>query len=594
MIDADSGKWRSTAQFPEPLRTAPGISADGKTLFVAGDHGTLYFISARDLSCTAAAYLGYGAGSVRLPPTALGGYVVVVENPDWDASVLRVLSMSESDAAPRAVQTIALPGQVVSSPVVVGKRLMLATDKGVVIAYDASGSGAIPLIKSMQTQPIDGPRQGWFAAVLGNELWLAGNGLAHRDFGAFSGAVRMAADQFVGSRFLQSPISILPDRIIVEYRRSDAPGVWVTSMNVANQPQWQAALASPSIGEPMLDADGATLRLVHPPAAAVAYAVTAARGSHVAAVPLNMSDNDSNPEQNSESLNSIYSHCADAVSLPGGILAAAFDDGSTGAARSTRLFFSSAKEPAFRASPWSDPVVSPPIALGGGLLVANPVGQLCLIDVVTGQSLAAAFQPRLVPGEQLAWRKPAAVHGKPEAIVADGGTHLYRLGIDEKPSAHLVALAEATLPRSVVSEVAVNGELAFVVDDADNLTAVNVADLKPAKSWPLGGRLAWGPRRVGDIVLVATGLELLAIDKQPAVVWRVPLDSGVPVGIPLGSGDDLLLATADGIVERMDRKTAQSRAKVDLGQPLAAGPIACGKNLAVVGEDGSVHILPQP
>ncbi len=173
-------------------------------------------------------------------------------------------------------------------------------------------------------------------------------------------------------------------------------------------------------------------------------------------------------------------------------------------------------------------VCSPPVALGKGLLVANPVGQICLVDAATGQSLAAAFQPRLVPGGQLTWRKPAILPDKPEAILTDGSTHLYRLGIDEQSAAHLVALAETTVERPVVSDVAVNGELAFVADVGENVTAVNVTDLKAVKGWSLGGRVAWGPKRVGDVVLIATGRELLAIDTKPDILWRVPLDAGAP------------------------------------------------------------------
>jgi hypothetical protein len=276
------------------------------------------------------------------------------------------------------------------------------------------------------------------------------------------------------------------------------------------------------------------------------------------------------------------------------MLAAAFENSSASDDHVSHLFFSTTNKPAFRASPWSDSVCSPPVVLGNLLLIANPVGQICLVDVASGQSQAAAFQPRLVPGEQLAWRKPAIVPGKFEAIISDGGTHLYRLGLDETPSAHLTALAEATVAQPVVSDVAIAGDLAFIADDADYLTALNVSDLKAAKGWRLGGHFAWGPRRVGDLVLVATDRELLAIGKQPDIVWRVPLDAGVPVGVPLGSGDDILLATANGIIERLDRKTGNSRAKIDLEQPLAAGPIVCGKNLAVVGQDGTVHIVAKP
>jgi TolA-binding protein len=592
-IDADSGKWLSAAQFPEPLRAAPCASADGKTLYVAGDHGTLYFVSARDLTCSAAVDLEYGSGSVRLAPMVLGSYIVLVENSDWDGSDLRVVSLATADAPARAVQKVALPGQVVSPPVVVGKQLLLATDKGIVMAFDASGSGAYPLIKSLvksiENQPAAGARQSWFLAVAGKQLWLAGNGLAHGDLGASAGAMQLSPDQFLGNRFEQSPL-VEGDRVIATYRRSAGSGVWVAAINSTGKRQWQAVVAAPPIGEPMVNAEDSEIRLVIPPAGTVvSYPITAPLANRMTAAPL-FGDGDRSA-RNEESLNAMRPSCADVDALPGGGLAAAF---GTNAAEGPHLFFSTAKEPALRPSAWSDVVCSPPVALGKGLLVANSVGQICFVDAATGQSVAEAFQPRLVPDAQLTWRKPAVLPGKPEAILSDGGTHLYRLGIDEKPSAHLVALAEATLERPVVSDVAVNGELVFVVDDADHVTAVNVTDLKAVKGWSLGGRVAWGPKRVGDVVLVATSRELFSMDTRPGILWQMPLDAGAPVGVPLQIGDDLFLATADGFIERIDRKTGKTQTKVDLEQPLAAGPIAVEKKLAVVGQDGSVHIVPQP
>lgn len=620
-IDADSGEWLAEAQFPEPLRAAPGVSADGKSLLVAGDHGTLYFVSPGDLRCTAAVYLGYGSGSVRLPPIAIGAYAVVVESPDWDTSALRVVSMPAADAPPRAAQRIALQGQVTASPIIVGNQLILATDRGVALAFDASGSESLPLIKSMRitATPVEAiraeaapglsladPRQPWFVAVAGNQLWLGGDGLAHGELVASAGAIRLPIDHLVGNQLQQSPI-VQGDRIIVLYRRSIAQGVWATAINGSGQPEWQAALASPPVGEPMLAADGAALRLVHPPAEAVVVdSVDEPHGSHISAAPFanamlhsrgdgNISGPGAATGDWSNSPHLVlgsWSGDAGAAILPGGILAAAFDDGSTDD-RSNRLFFSAAAQPEFRASPWSDAVCSSPVALGKGLLIANRVGQLCLIDVATGQSLAAAFQPRLVPDEHRLWQRPASVPGKPEAIVADGGTHLYRLGIDEKPAAHLAALAEATVARPVASDVDVNGDVAFFANDADVLTAVNVADLKPVKAWSLGGRIAFGPIAVGDLELIATGRELLAIDRRLEIAWRAPLAAGAPVGRPLELHDELLFAAATGIIARVARKTGQSRGKIDLEQPLAAGPIACGKNLAVVAQDGSVLIVPQ-
>ncbi len=347
-IDADSGKWLSAVQFPEPLRAAPAVSADGKTLYVAGDHGTLYFVSARDLACSAAVYLEYGSGSVRLAPIVLGSYIVLVENSDWDSSDLRVVSLATADAPPRAVQKMALPGQVVSAPVVVGKQLLLATDKGIVMAFDASGSGAYPLIKSLvksiEKQPAAGARQNWFLAVAGKQLWLAGDGLAHGDLGASAGAMQFAPDQLVGNQFEQSPL-VEGDRVIVTYRRSAGSGVSVAAMNPAGKPQWRAVVAAPPIGEPMLNAGGSEIQVVNPAAAAiVCYSVTAPLGNRMTAAP-RFGDADRSA-RNEESLNAMRPSCADAVALPGGVLAAAFGD-TAGA----HLFVAGAKDPRFGPAP---------------------------------------------------------------------------------------------------------------------------------------------------------------------------------------------------------------------------------------------------
>ena len=88
--------------------------------------------------------------------------------------------------------------------------------------------------------------------------------------------------------------------------------------------------------------------------------------------------------------------------------------------------------------------------------------------------------------------------------------------------------------------------------------------------------MAWGPRRVGDAVLVATEHELFCLDKRPELVWHVPLENGLPLDTPLEHGSEFTLATTDGTVARIDVATGEVRKKVDLEQPLAGGPIASG------------------
>jgi hypothetical protein len=255
------------------------------------------------------------------------------------------------------------------------------------------------------------------------------------------------------------------------------------------------------------------------------------------------------------------------------------------------LVIADTKKSTFRPSPWTDALAAPPIAFAGGLLVANPAGQIGIINVASGQLLSAPFQSPMRPGAELRWCMPAVVPEKLEVVVADGEGNIYRLGITDKPVPNLAALATNKLPAPPMGEVAVCGEFAIVADPEGNLSALGLADLKPAKSWPLGGRAVWGPRRVGQAVLVATERELFCIDKHPELAWHLPLEGGLPVDTPLDRGSEFLMATADGFVSRVDFASGEVRKKVNLEQPLAGGPVASGQDLLLSGSDGSLFFI---
>jgi outer membrane protein assembly factor BamB len=248
------------------------------------------------------------------------------------------------------------------------------------------------------------------------------------------------------------------------------------------------------------------------------------------------------------------------------------------------------KNHAVRLSPWPDAVASAPAALGEGVIVIDRAGQVLLVNVETGQPLAAPFVPRIAPGAE-SWRNPAVVAGKLEAVVSDGRSRIYRLGVQDQPAPYLTALAEEPLTTPLVSDLAVSGEFVFAADEAGKLTAFQLADLKVVKNWPLGATAIWGPMAVGRNVLVATDRELFCFDSKPDLVWKKPLPAGSPIGRALAQGDEFVLASPTGIVWRIDRQSGEVKAKIDLGQPLASGPVAFDKHLVVAGTDGSLHFI---
>ena len=103
---------------------------------------------------------------------------------------------------------------------------------------------------------------------------------------------------------------------------------------------------------------------------------------------------------------------------------------------------------------------------------------------------------------------------------------------------------------------------------------------------PLSGRLAWGPQRVGENVMLATEKELLCLDAAGQEVWRMAWDHGPVIGQALPVDAHVWLSAADGLLCRVDAATGAVAATVEVGEPLAAGPVRDDQQLLVAGHSG--------
>ena len=380
------------------------------------------------------------------------------------------------------------------------------------------------------------------------------------------------------------PPALRGDLLIVAARQPGQAGTNVVALNADDgSPRWEVVLGAPPAGGPSLAADGKSVRWVHSVAGSQTASATVSDASAAGDIETRVVPLDAAKEAAAAQRGPLVG----AVSLADDTLAVVERRGAADQI-TEHLWFVDNKTGALQASPWTDPVSSPPVGLAGGVLLANPAGQLCLIEPSSGKSLAAPFQPLIAPGATPEWLRPAVVPDKKEAVVADRQGHVYRLSIVEKPAPHLEAVTTATLPTGLHGDVAVCGEFGFVADADGNLNALGLADLKPAKHWPLAGQIVWGPRSVGKWVLVATESELLCFDSRPELVWHVPLVGGLPVDTPPVDGKNFLLATTDGVVARIDQATGHFAAKLELDQPLAGGPVEAGALWVVTARDGSL------
>jgi hypothetical protein len=242
---------------------------------------------------------------------------------------------------------------------------------------------------------------------------------------------------------------------------------------------------------------------------------------------------------------------------------------------------------------------APPVAFGTQLLVAGSTGSVALVDLTGGGPRVHPFQPPLAAGEPPPWQRPAVLEGAPPRLaVADQTGRLYLVAVSEQPQPHLAALAQNQLQSAVVAPLASLGATIYVAqrgESADLITAVSAEKLSLQPSWPLTGRVAWGPQRIADTVLVATDdHQLVCLDGGDQPRWQVPLEFGPLAGRPLAVGQELVCCSSDGTIWRLDPATGKVLAHLATGEALGSGPVAFAKGLLTSAADGTVLVVPIP
>ncbi|HUY36521.1 MAG TPA: PQQ-binding-like beta-propeller repeat protein [Pirellulales bacterium] len=577
-IDLAGGKSPGYVQLPQGLRVGPAFDARDLFCYQIGETANLFVLTAAGDQCKEVFYLGHEPDAIRVPPVVVGPYVFVVENRGVTDAVLRVLLTDEAGISLRQVQHVVLAGHVFAPLLVSDRRLVATTDRGAIYSFEIATPDPGPPLSEVASKPAEnGDTFIRYPLLKDARLFVAGQAFTRYDIQAAQGKLEARwhwdeTDTFLG-----------PPRIIGEVayhvrRKGQAPNVLVAAVKAGDGARiWETSLAAPMAGATLPDAAGHfTLLNAAGSLFDVASEGLSGRGGLKAV-------------DSSGDLSGSFSAGARAVTLEEDALLLV---GGTGEARARIAEKSSAGRLRWLALP--DPLGSTPIAFAGGLLVPGRLGQVFVIDPQDGHHLIGPFQPRLPAGVEYVWSDPVKLSEK-EVLLADGRGKLYRVGIAQQATPHLVKLAEADLAGPVTSPIVVLGETALAVDGTGELRSFAVSDLASGPSWPLEGGAAWGPFVVAGRVLVATqGGELLCIDDARKEVWRVPLPYGALVGTPLSDDGGYLLAAMGGVVYRIGAENGAELAQVDIGEPLAAGPVALGRRLLLSGHDGTLLVVAGP
>lgn len=583
-IDAAGGGSSGYVRLPQPLRVAPAFDPQHSLFFQVADHSNLFVLALADGRCTQVVHLGHELGSITAPPVVAGRLLLVAVNDRARDSTLHVLSVEEGKKGPwlKPAQQLRLRGHVDTPPLVDGRSVLVATDTGVVFLFELSGIDTrTPLRKAAEPTPAGQEQLVRFPLIEEGQIWIAGTELTKYSVEISRGRLVPRWTHHQGSAF-QQPLAAIGRTIFHVRRKLGMPGVLVSAVDMDEGRQlWETCLAAPLPSEPLVvAADGGITAVT---SLGAIYRVDAAglKGPAVLDQPDVALD-----------VSQLRQPISDVIHLEGGLLAMTAGEGSDRIA----VF-----DPRRQQKPLSwlslpDRLACPPIAFAGGLLAPCQIGQVFLIDPRSGDKQAEPFEPWLESGGSLSWRLPA-VAGDREVVLADGRSTLYRVGIKDQPKPVLAALEQQQLSQPVVSPVAVVGEVAYAVDAAGALAVFSLPKLTPVagKGQSLGGRCVWGPRRVGEHVMLSTDDDrLLCLDGTGELRWQIKMPYGPLAGPPLETGNHYVLAATGGVVWRIEAATGKEVGKIDTGRPLGTGPVLLGKHLLIGGRDGSLYKVKLP
>ncbi|MEN6459078.1 MAG: PQQ-binding-like beta-propeller repeat protein [Thermoguttaceae bacterium] len=587
-IAAATGESAGYVQLPQPLGVSPAVDGRRSLIYQVATHANLFILALADGACRHVDYLGQDRGSVVTEPLLVDDFLLLIVNDGARDAQLRVFLIQPKDSKKpepwlRLVQQIPLGGLVATPAVADGHRVLVATTSGIVRVFDVGGAQAKEPLRQIAESAVEGaPNVVRFPLLQAGQLWIADNRLAKYDVQATRGRLEPKWIEDDQSAFLQPPVAV-GQAVVGVRKKQGIPGAIVSARGMAeSELNWSTQLAAPPAGEPQLLDDGSVVVVT---AGGAVFKVPAGEAkSGILSDPLVPPD-----------VFRLPPPVKHVVPLAGGLLA------MSGGRGTQQIGIFDPKSPTPLVT-WLkfDKLACPPVALGAGLLIATSAGQVGLYDTkantTTGDpvALAAPFQPRLEVDTQIDWLTPTVINDR-EVLITDGRSKIYRLCIQDTPKPHLAVLAETTVTKPIVSPFAVLGNAAYATDAGKLLVGFSLAKLVRHKDISLGGQFAWGPARLGDAVLLATDdHQLLAIDGRGKPMWQAPLPHGLPAGTPLRVGGHYLMATRDGTIVRLDAATGKELAKLDVGCPLASGPIVRGGRLLVAGYDGTLHEVGQP
>lgn len=583
VIDLASGKRLGYFQFAGPLHVPPVADRLGEHLYLAGDQASIYSISLKDQTCLGAFYLGHSAGSILVAPAQVLDKLVVLENDGVATCHLHLFSIDRDGAVAKLVASRRLIGIASSPPLVSARRVVAATDRGLIDVFEVgSGEGDKALTLVATREATDKEPLVRHVALTEGAVWVGDSKLTK--FGVLPTSNRLPVqtldNSYEGATF-DGPLTAFGSTLIHVRRPAGRAGVIVAAMDAEHSRSlWETALAIPPAAAPVVKDVDHTLAAANVNGDLFRFDEPAIR-ARVQDQPLDTASAPANPKLTT------------GLDLGSGRAVFAAPSKSD-----QMLLYDPAQQD--RPAQWiglPSPLACAPTQLGEGLIVPLQVGQVFYVSAANGQSLAAPFQPPLQPNRKLAYR-PAGAAGDAsrQFVISDGQDKIYLVKVVDQPEPHLAQAAEGRIgPFPISSPIVVADNFAFATAEGGHLLRFQLPTLAAAGETDLSGDAVAGPYSIGELLLVVTANEqLVAVKPDGTLAWNAPLTANDLAGPPLKTDQGVLIAYRKGIVELRGLADGKPIRAVDLQQPLATGPVRYLNHIVLSTHDGTLVVANEP
>jgi len=580
LIDLNSGMRTGYVEFAQPLRVPPAVDRRGERLYLAGEHSSLYSLSLADHSCLGVYYLGHSKGSLRVAPAVVLNKVALLENDGVASCRLHLLAIGEQGAISKGVLERRLTGLASSPPLVAGRRLVVATDRGQIHVYEVGAGDGDKALTPVAVRDVSGQQSLLrHLQLTKGHIWVGdtqltkyavlptGNRLPVRDI----------SRSYAGDTF-DHPLSLFGKTLVHVRRPAGRAGVVVGAMDVEKgRSLWETDLAVPPVSTPIVDAKAKTILVANTNGYLFRFDEAAIR-SRVQDQPIEALSTPSKPPILREGTDLGEGRAL--FSAPG-------------TSERLLIYDATATSGPLRWIRLPSMLACPPTRFGEGWLAPLEVGQVFYLDSTQGRSLGTPFQPRLPPRTKLPFQSAGVVEGEtPQFVLTDGQEKIYLIGFQSE----LTKIAEANVgPYPIVTRVVVLGQTAFAGTKEGHLVRFQLPSLTAGSEIDLPGQIAWGPYRVGQQLLLTTANNrLLAVGADGQIAWTVSLEHGDLAGPPLAVEGNVLIAYRAGILERRNLKDGSPQGALDVEHPLATGPAQFNGRILLTAHDGTLLVVDQP